>query len=61
MGYAVIIYLIGLYLFIGAGISSYLSDIEYKLTGHRRNRNIAIRGLLSFFCFWLGTFIMMHL
>ena len=51
MRYAVMIYLIGFYLFIGAGISSYLSDIEYKLTGHRRNRNIALKGLLSFSAF----------
>ena len=51
MRYAVMISLIGFYLFIGAGISSYLSDIEYKLTGHRRNRNIALKGLLSFSAF----------
>lgn len=54
MGYAAIIYLIGLYLFIGAGISSYLSDIEYKLTGHRRNRNIAIEGCFLFSAFGWG-------
>jgi len=62
MTIALVFYVISLVMFISSGLRRYASDFEYKRTGQRlKNYNYAIRGVISFVCFIIGTWIMMNI